>query len=124
LALLTYLITTFTANKIIGDTFSGCQGTSTNEIYFGTIELGTIIKPFSLMIRLYATFWQDVVLMSIIGLTSSKAGLEVLCHWVGICTFYTSNGCFYKRIFHNVICTLFFGAGKRASSTKLTIKLL
>jgi hypothetical protein len=60
----------------------GCQ---TNEIYFGTIELGTIIKPFSLMIRLYATFWQDVVLMSIIGLISLKVGLEVLCHWVGIC---------------------------------------
>jgi F-type H+-transporting ATPase subunit a len=69
LAILTYLITTFTANK----NYWG-------HIFWmpGVELLGTIIKPFSLMIRLYANIVAGhVVLMSIIGL------MFIFKNWLG-----------------------------------------
>jgi F-type H+-transporting ATPase subunit a len=71
LALLTYLITTFTANKTYWGHIFWMPGVPTPmKFILAPIELlGTIIKPFSLMIRLYANILAGhVVLMSIIGL--------------------------------------------------------
>ena len=71
LAILTYLITTFTANKNYWGHIFWMPGVPTPmKIILAPIELlGTIIKPFSLMIRLYANIVAGhVVLMSIIGL--------------------------------------------------------
>tara|TARA_X000000368_G_C23042066_1_gene717431 strand:+ start:1575 stop:2627 length:1053 start_codon:yes stop_codon:yes gene_type:complete len=80
LALLTYLITTFTANKNYwGHIFwmPGVPGPM--KIILAPIELlGTIIKPFSLMIRLYANMTAGhVVLMSILGL------IFIFKNWIG-----------------------------------------
>jgi F-type H+-transporting ATPase subunit a len=71
LAILTYLITTFTANKNYWGHIFWMPGVPTPmKIILAPIELlGTIIKPFSLMIRLYANILAGhVVLMSIIAL--------------------------------------------------------
>ena len=80
LAVLTYLITTFTANKNYwGHIFwmPGVPGPM--KIILAPIELlGTIIKPFSLMIRLYANMTAGhVVLMSILGL------IFIFKNWIG-----------------------------------------
>ncbi|MCK5823997.1 MAG: F0F1 ATP synthase subunit A [Ichthyobacteriaceae bacterium] len=71
LALFTYFITTFTANKNYWSHIFWMPGVpKPMRIILAPIELlGTIIKPFSLMIRLYANMVAGhVVLMSIIGL--------------------------------------------------------
>jgi F-type H+-transporting ATPase subunit a len=71
LALVTYFITTFTANKNYWGHIFWMPGVPTPmRIVLAPIELlGTIIKPFSLMIRLYANMLAGhVVLMSIIAL--------------------------------------------------------
>lgn len=71
LAIITYLITTFTANKNYWGHIFWMPGVPTPmKLVLAPIELlGTIIKPFSLMIRLYANILAGhVVLMSIIGL--------------------------------------------------------
>ena len=71
LAILTYLITTFTANKSYWGHIFWMPGVPVPmKILLAPIELlGTIIKPFSLMIRLYANITAGhVVLMSILGL--------------------------------------------------------
>ncbi len=71
LAILTYLITTFTANKNYWAHIFWMPGVPTPmKIILAPIELlGTIIKPFSLAIRLYANILAGhVVLMSIIAL--------------------------------------------------------
>lgn len=71
LALVTYFITTFTAKKDYWKHIFWMPGVPVPmKIVLMPIELlGTIIKPFSLMIRLYANmFAGHVVLMSIIGL--------------------------------------------------------
>ena len=71
LAVLTYVITTFTANKNYWGHIFWMPGVPTPmKIILAPIELlGTIIKPFSLMIRLYANMTAGhVVLMSILGL--------------------------------------------------------
>tara|TARA_B100000674_G_scaffold299182_1_gene248278 strand:- start:4721 stop:5797 length:1077 start_codon:yes stop_codon:yes gene_type:complete len=71
LAVLTYLITTFTANKGYWGHIFWMPGVPVPmKILLAPIELlGTIIKPFSLMIRLYANITAGhVVLMSILGL--------------------------------------------------------
>jgi F-type H+-transporting ATPase subunit a len=71
LAVLTYLITTFTANKNYWGHIFWMPGVPTPmKLILAPIELlGTIIKPFSLMIRLYANMTAGhVVLMSILGL--------------------------------------------------------
>ncbi|MFC4816370.1 MULTISPECIES: F0F1 ATP synthase subunit A [unclassified Flavobacterium] len=71
LAILTYLITTFTANKNYWGHIFWMPGVPVPmKIILAPIELlGTIIKPFSLTIRLYANILAGhVVLMSIIAL--------------------------------------------------------
>ena len=71
LALMTYLITTFTANKDYWKHIFWMPGVPTPmKIVLAPIELlGTIIKPFSLMIRLYANITAGhIVIMSILGL--------------------------------------------------------
>ena len=80
LALLTYLITTFTANKTYWGHIFWMPGVPTPmKFILAPIELlGTIIKPFSLMIRLYANILAGhVVLMSIIGL------MFIFKSWIG-----------------------------------------
>ncbi len=80
LALLTYLITTFTANKNYWGHIFWMPGVPTlMKFVLAPIELlGTIIKPFSLMIRLYANILAGhVVLMSIIGL------MFIFKNWIG-----------------------------------------
>lgn len=80
LAILTYIITTFTANKNYWGHIFWMPGVPTlMKVVLAPIELlGTIIKPFSLMIRLYANIVAGhVVLMSIIGL------MFVFKNWLG-----------------------------------------
>lgn len=80
LAILTYLITTFTANKNYWGHIFWMPGVPTPmKFVLAPIELlGTIIKPFSLMIRLYANILAGhVVLMSILGL------MFVFKSWIG-----------------------------------------
>ncbi len=80
LAIITYLITTFTANKNYWGHIFWMPGVPTPmKIILAPIELlGTIIKPFSLMIRLYANIVAGhVVLMSIIGL------MFIFKNWLG-----------------------------------------
>lgn len=80
LALLTYLITTLSANKNYWGHIFWMPGVPTPmKFILAPIELlGTIIKPFSLMIRLYANILAGhVVLMSIIGL------MFIFKNWIG-----------------------------------------
>jgi F-type H+-transporting ATPase subunit a len=80
LAILTYIITTFTANKSYWGHIFWMPGVPTPmKIILAPIELlGTIIKPFSLMIRLYANMTAGhVVLMSILGL------IFIFQNWLG-----------------------------------------
>lgn len=71
LAILTYIITTFTANKNYWGHIFWMPGVPVPmKIILAPIELlGTLIKPFSLTVRLYANMLAGhVVLMSIIGM--------------------------------------------------------
>lgn len=71
LALLTYLITTFTAKKDYWKHIFWMPGVPVPmKFILAPIELlGTLIKPFSLMIRLYANITAGhIVLMSLIGM--------------------------------------------------------
>ncbi len=80
LALITYLITTFTGNKNYWKHIFWMPGVPVPmKIILAPIELlGTFIKPFSLMIRLYANITAGhVVLMSIIGL------MFIFKNWIG-----------------------------------------
>lgn len=80
LAILTYLITTFTAKKDYWKHIFWMPGVPTlMKIILAPIELlGTIIKPFSLMIRLYANMTAGhVVLMSILAL------IFIFKSWIG-----------------------------------------
>lgn len=80
LALITYFITTFSANKgYWGHIFWMPGVPPLMRIVLAPIELlGTIIKPFSLMIRLYANITAGhIVLMSIIGL------MFIFKNWLG-----------------------------------------
>ena len=80
LAIMTYLITTFTGNKHYWKHIFWMPGVPTPmKVILAPIELlGTIIKPFSLMIRLYANITAGhVVLMSIIGL------MFIFKSWIG-----------------------------------------
>ena len=80
LALLTYLITTFSANKSYWGHIFWMPGVpKPMRIILAPIELlGVFIKPFSLMIRLYANiFAGHIVLMSIIGL------MFIFKSWIG-----------------------------------------
>jgi len=80
LSLMTYLITIFSGNKDYWKHIFWMPGVPTPmKIILAPIELlGTIIKPFSLMIRLYANITAGhVVLMSIIGL------MFIFKNWIG-----------------------------------------
>ena len=80
LALFTYVITTFTAKKDYWKHIFWMPGVPVPmKIILAPIEfLGTIIKPFSLMIRLYANITAGhIVLMSIIGM------MFVFNNWLG-----------------------------------------
>ncbi len=80
LALLTYLITTFTANKNYWKHIFWMPDVPVfMKVVLAPIELlGTIIKPFSLMIRLYANITAGhVVLMSILGM------MFIFKNWIG-----------------------------------------
>lgn len=80
LALITYVLTTFTANKNYWGHIFWMPGVPVPmKIILAPIELlGTIIKPFSLLIRLYANITAGhIVLMSIIGL------IFIFKSWVG-----------------------------------------
>ncbi len=80
LALITYLFTTFTANKNYWGHIFWMPGVPVPmKIILAPIELlGTIIKPFSLLIRLYANITAGhIVLMSIIGL------MFIFKNWLG-----------------------------------------
>lgn len=80
LALITYLLTTLTANKNYWKHIFWMPGVPTlMKVVLAPIELlGTIIKPFSLMIRLYANITAGhIVLMSIIGL------MFIFKSWIG-----------------------------------------
>ncbi len=80
LAIMTYLITTFSGNKHYWGHIFWMPGVPwPMKFVLAPIELlGTFIKPFSLMIRLYANITAGhVVLMSIIGL------MFVFKSWIG-----------------------------------------
>ena len=80
LAIITFIITTLTANKNYWGHIFWMPGVPTPmKFILAPIELlGTIIKPFSLMIRLYANMLAGhVVLMSIIGL------MFIFKSWIG-----------------------------------------
>lgn len=80
LALITYFITTFTGNKSYWKHIFWMPNVPwPMKIVLAPIELlGTVIKPFSLMIRLYANITAGhVVLMSIIGL------MFIFKNWIG-----------------------------------------
>ena len=80
LAIMTYLITTFSGNKHYWKHIFWMPGVpAPMRVILAPIELlGTIIKPFSLMIRLYANITAGhVVLMSIIGL------MFIFKNWIG-----------------------------------------
>jgi F-type H+-transporting ATPase subunit a len=80
LALITYFLTTFTANKNYWGHIFWMPGVPwPMKLVLAPIELlGTFIKPFSLLIRLYANITAGhIVLMSIIGL------MFIFKNWIG-----------------------------------------
>lgn len=80
LAIITYLITTFTAKKDYWKHIFWMPGVPVPmKIILAPIELlGTFIKPFSLMIRLYANITAGhIVLMSLIGM------MFIFKNWIG-----------------------------------------
>ena len=117
LALITYLITTFTANKNYWSHMLWMPGVPVIlRPVLAIIELlGTIIKPFSLMIRLYANMMAGhVVLMSIIGLMflfkswlGSSLSL-VLAFGLSILEILVA---FLQAYIFTMLSSLYFGAG-------------
>jgi F-type H+-transporting ATPase subunit a len=117
LALLTYLITTFTANKNYWAHIFWMPGVPTPmKFILAPIELlGTIIKPFSLMIRLYANMLAGhVVLMSIIGL------MFIFKSWIGsslsfglafVLSILEILVAFLQAYIFTMLSALYFGAG-------------
>ncbi|TJY34741.1 F0F1 ATP synthase subunit A [Pontimicrobium aquaticum] len=80
LAIITYLITTFTAKKDYWKHIFWMPGVPVPmKIILAPIELlGTFIKPFSLMIRLYANITAGhIVMMSLIGM------MFIFKNWIG-----------------------------------------
>lgn len=116
LAIFTYLITTFTANGNYWKHIFWMPGVPVPmKIILAPIELlGTIIKPFSLMIRLYANMAAGhVVLMSIIGL------MFIFQSWIGSSlSFFLAFALMILKIFvcalqayiFTMLSSLYFGA--------------
>ena len=117
LALLTYLITTFSANKHYWSHMLWMPGVPLPlKPFLALIELlGTIIKPFSLMIRLYANMLAGhVVLMSIIAL------MFAFKSWIGSPLSFILAFClsileilvaFLQAYIFTMLTSLYFGAG-------------
>ena len=117
LAIITYLITTFTANKNYWSHMLWMPGVPVLlKPFLALIELlGTIIKPFSLMIRLYANMLAGhVVLMSIIALmfffkswigSSLSLGLAFFLSILEILV------AFLQAYIFTMLTSLYFGAG-------------
>jgi F-type H+-transporting ATPase subunit a len=117
LAILTYLITTFTANKNYWSHMLWMPGVPVLlKPFLALIELlGTIIKPFSLMIRLYANMLAGhVVLMSIIALMfffKSWIGSPLsfaLAFFLSILEILVA---FLQAYIFTMLTSLYFGAG-------------
>jgi F-type H+-transporting ATPase subunit a len=117
LALLTYIITTLTANKNYWGHIFWMPGVPTPmKFILAPIELlGTVIKPFSLMIRLYANMLAGhVVLMSIIGL------MFIFKSWIGsslsfglafVLSILEILVAFLQAYIFTMLSALYFGAG-------------
>lgn len=117
LAIMTYLITTFTANKNYWSHMLWMPGVPLPlKPFLALIELlGTVIKPFSLMIRLYANMLAGhVVLMSIIAL------MFIFKSWIGsslsfVLAFSLSIleilVAFLQAYIFTMLTSLYFGAG-------------
>ena len=117
LAILTYLITTFSANKHYWSHMLWMPGVPILlKPFLALIELlGTIIKPFSLMIRLYANMLAGhVVLMSIIALMfffKSWIGSPLslaLAFFLSILEILVA---FLQAYIFTMLTSLYFGAG-------------
>lgn len=117
LAIITYLITTFSANKHYWSHMLWMPGVPVLlKPFLALIELlGTIIKPFSLMIRLYANMLAGhVVIMSIIAL------MFFFKSWIGsplsfVLAFFLSIlellVAFLQAYIFTMLTSLYFGAG-------------
>jgi len=123
LAIIVFLITNLTANKNYWGHIFWMPGVPTPmKFILAPIELlGVIIKPFSLMIRLYANiFAGHIVLMSLIAL------MFIFKSWLGsslsfftfICNFINRNfsSVATSIYFYNVICLVLWSSSRRASS--------
>ena len=117
LAIITYLITTFSANKHYWSHMLWMPGVPVLlKPFLALIELlGTIIKPFSLMIRLYANMLAGhVVLMSIIALMfffKSWIGSPLsfgLAFFLSILEILVA---FLQAYIFTMLTSLYFGAG-------------
>jgi len=116
LALITYLITQFTANKNYWGHIFWMPGVPVPmKFVLMPIELlGTIIKPFSLMIRLYANITAGhVVLMSLIGLVFFASNLFSLGAFFGLTLFLGVIEllvAFLQAYIFTMLTALYFGA--------------
>ena len=116
LALITYLITQFTANKnYCGHIFWMPGVPVPMKFVLMPIELlGTIIKPFSLMIRLYANITAGhVVLMSLIGLVFFASNLFAFGSFFGLTLFLGVIEllvAFLQAYIFTMLTALYFGA--------------
>ena len=116
LALITYLITQFTANKNYWGHIFWMPGVPVPmKLVLMPIELlGTIIKPFSLMIRLYANITAGhVVLMSLIGLVFFASNLFAFGSFFGLTLFLGVIEllvAFLQAYIFTMLTALYFGA--------------
>ena len=116
LALITYLITQFTANKNYWGHIFWMPGVPVPmKFVLMPIELlGTIIKPFSLMIRLYANITAGhIVLMSLIGLVFFASNLFAFGSFFGLTLFLGVIEllvAFLQAYIFTMLTALYFGA--------------
>jgi F-type H+-transporting ATPase subunit a len=116
LALITYLITQFTANKNYWGHIFWMPGVPVPmKFVLMPIELlGTIIKPFSLMIRLYANITAGhVVLMSLIALVFFASNLFSFGAFFGLTLFLGVIEllvAFLQAYIFTMLTALYFGA--------------
>ena len=116
LALITYLITQFTANRNYWGHIFWMPGVPVPmKFVLMPIELlGTIIKPFSLMIRLYANITAGhVVLMSLIGLVFFASNLFAFGSFFGLTLFLGVIEllvAFLQAYIFTMLTALYFGA--------------
>ncbi|MGC6471055.1 MAG: F0F1 ATP synthase subunit A [Flavobacteriales bacterium] len=116
LALITYFITQFTANKNYWGHIFWMPGVPVPmKFVLMPIELlGTIIKPFSLMIRLYANITAGhVVLMSLIGLVFFAANFFAFGAFFGLTLFLGVIEllvAFLQAYIFTMLTALYFGA--------------